>query len=230
MKKAKYVLLSVIILSLCIGAVNADDKIIFEKNSSNITNETNLNHEKMVQITNSQSGDMYFTYSTIREAGYRVKNYIEANGKLPNYVSINTQVGVLNVPMPDFLWLMARSIQDQYQNSPNISVKAYFFNVNPMNPSGDSINAQITKSQYYTLASNTVQAIDVSSKSPVSVASPYGDIQYQTLIYTFSRIMYWMHVNNSPFNNAGLPNYVTINVPSTHSMNQYVPTAPSVNF
>jgi len=130
---------------------------------------------------------MYFTYSTIMEAGYRVKNYIETNGRLPNYVSINTQIGTLNVPMPDFLWLMARSIQDQYQNSPNISVKAYFFNVNPINPSGNSINVNITKSQYYTLACNIVQAIDVSSKSPIYVASLMGTSNIKQL-YIIKRL------------------------------------------
>lgn len=40
--------------------------------------------------------------------------------------------------------------------------------------------------------------------------------------------MYWMHVNNVTYTNAGLPNYVTINVASTHSMNKYMPTAPSI--
>ena len=221
------------ILSLCINAVNAENNTSFEKNNSfaieKSLNSSNLTHENMVQIINSQSADMYFPYYTIREAGYRVRNYIENNGRLPNYVSINTQIGTLNVPMPDFLYLMAHTIQDQYENSSNTSVRAYFFNVNPTNPSGDSINADITKSQYYSIAYQTVAHISISTSTPNYIDSSYGKIQYQTLIYMFSRIMYWMHVNNSSFNNAGLPNYVTINVPSTHSMNQYIPTAPSIN-
>jgi hypothetical protein len=74
----------------------------------------------------------------IWSASKSVKNYVETNGRLPNYVTISNN----RYSMPEFMYLVSRAIvlKNSGSNS-NVTIK---LNVkNPSNPSGVSINKNI---------------------------------------------------------------------------------------
>lgn len=151
----------------------------------------------------------------IADAASRVKNFVDVNGRLPNYVTVYSQTGYYNLSMPDFLYVLAKTtinfnngiITDIYSN--------YYYN--PTSPTGVSINGQITKANYYAYAQSIVSFMDSNDRAPNYLSTSLGNMQYQTVIYMYSLILAFQ------LDNGRLPNYVTINIASSHSINNYLP-------
>lgn len=156
--------------------------------------------------------------SLIWSASKSVKNYVEAYGKLPNYVTISNN----NYSMPEFMYLVSRAIVLKYSgSSSNVAIKTGV--KNPSSPSGVSINKDIPKATYYTLAKNIYDHIAKNNQAPNYVSSNYGKIQYQTILYGFAKIGNYIGVNNK------LPTYLTLNIKSTHSLNKNLPNYTANN-
>ncbi|MCL2116248.1 MAG: putative glycoside hydrolase [Methanobrevibacter sp.] len=150
--------------------------------------------------------------SLIWAASKSVKNYVEANGKLPNYVTISNK----QYSIPDFMNLVSRAIV--LKNSGSNSNVAIKLNVkNPSKPSGVSINKNIPKATFVTLAKNIHNYIAKNNEAPNFVSSSYGKIQYQAILYGFAKVGNYIGANNK------LPAYLSLNVKSTSSLNKNLP-------
>jgi hypothetical protein len=118
--------------------------------------------------------------------------------------------------MPEFMNLVSRAIV--LKNSGSNSAVAIKSNVkNPPKPSGVSINKNIPKATYITLAKNVHAYIATNNEATNFVSSSYGKIQYQTILYGFARIGNFIGANNK------LPTSVSLNVKSTSSLNKNLP-------
>ena len=59
--------------------------------------------------------------------------------------------------------------------------------------------------------------MDSNDRAPNYLSTSLGNMQYQTVIYMYSLILAFQ------LDNGRLPNYVTINIASSHSINNYLP-------
>lgn len=162
--------------------------------------------------SNNNSTSNSLTQKLIWSASKSVKNYVETYGKLPNYVTISNK----NYSIPEFMYLVSRAIVLKYSGS-NSNVAIKFDVKNPSSPSGVSINKNIPKATYYTLAKNIYDFIVKNNQAPNYVSSSYGRIQYQTILYGVAKIGNYIGVNNK------LPNSLVLNIKSTSSLNKNIP-------
>jgi transglutaminase-like putative cysteine protease len=162
-----------------------------------------------------QTTTVTYTVSDIKNAASRVKAYIEANLKLPNYV----QMGTRQVTMPEFLKLLtAGLIQVKSGLTGSLALNSA---VTPKNPTSNVVNGNIYKSEYLTMAGSILSFTNTNRVSPNYASSSLGKIQYKSLVYMYSRIMNYYSTQNV------LPNYATMNSwPSTsNSPTTVIPAA-----
>ncbi|MGB9845223.1 pseudomurein-binding repeat-containing protein [Methanothermobacter tenebrarum] len=157
------------------------------------------------QVTSQVSSQITYTPNEVNDAATKVKNFCDANHKLPNYVTIKNE----QVTMPQFLYLLTTDVVQTSQGSaaaiPLKDVQA------PLNSNGTTRGGTLTKKEYTNLALNIKSIVDSTGRAPGNVSTSIGQIKYETLIYIFSKIMDFQKTNKR------LPNYVT--VPSTISGN-----------
>lgn len=132
--------------------------------------------------------------------------------KLPNYVTISNE----KYSMPEYMHLVSKAISYKYLKSDN-TVDIKFNAKNPNKPSGNSIKKDFSKNNYYDIAKRTYLYIEKYNGAPNYITSASGKIQYQTMIYGFSKIGNYIYVNNK------LPTFLGLNIKNSHSMNKNIP-------
>ena len=186
---------------------NTTKTINNSKNSNN-----NNNSSVKIQNTTQAAGDvtnikasgaltsvqsLTFTLYDIKNAASRVKAFIESKGKLPNYV----QMGTRQITMPEFLQLLtAGLIQVNRGSTGSITLKSV---ETALKPTQNLKNGNIYKSEYLVMAGRITAFINSNGKVPNYASSSLGKIQYESLVYMYSRIM------NYHGTNKVLPNYAT---------------------
>ena len=133
-------------------------------------------------------------------ASETVKNYYSNNDKLPGSVTI----AGTKYTMPEFLYLIC---QATYQlGSSNINPVYAIMGVKaPGSPSGDDLNAQLTKANFLKVAKTVADYIKSNNQAPNYASSAVGKIHYIELVDAFSRVLAFYKNNGNE-----LPNYVTI--------------------
>ena len=197
----------------------AQDTIIPSDNqataTSTVTSTNSTSKNSTVSKTNTQNGVLQaaagetkvsknFTVSQITDAAARVKAYVETNHKLPNYVTI----GTTQVEMPEFLKLLTAGLLQINNGTTTTSITLKDIN-SAAKPSESVKSGNITKSGYLDLAKRVNTFIDANGALPNYATSSLGKLNYQSLIYTFSKIMAFYKTNER------LPSYVTVKPWST---------------
>ena len=159
---------------------------------------TDLSGNKIALCGSTFTTSTMFTIAQIQNASASLKSYIESNNKLPNYVTI----GSSQVTMPQFLQLLVTSL---LQINSGTSTAISIGNVgSPTNSTGDSIYGNINKTEYLKIAQSIKSFIDSNGIAPNYATSSLGKIQYETLIYMFSKVVNYYGTNKA------LPNYVSV--------------------
>ena len=151
------------------------------------------------------------TIQGIIDASSTIKSYYASNKKLPDTVTAD---GV-KFTMPEFLYLMSKTIQ-QLDTSDKSDI-AYITGVSePSASSGDSIKANLYKSDYLNVANSLVDYIKSNNKAPNYVSSPLGKLSFPVITEAFSRVVAFYGTNDQ------LPNYVSIT-------SEYVPISSKIS-
>ena len=159
---------------------------------------TDLSGNKIALCGSTFTTSTMFTIAQIQNASASLKSYIESNNKLPNYVTI----GSSQVTMPQFLQLLVTSLL-QINNGTTTAMS--IGNVNsPTNSTGDSIYGNINQTEYLKIAQSIKSFIDSNGIAPNYATSSLGKVQYETLIYMFSKVVNYYGTNKA------LPNYVSV--------------------
>lgn len=167
-----------------------------------------------VKNTTTPTTTNSYTVTDIKNAASKVKAYIEKNNCLPTYVQIGTRQGT----MPEFLRLLtAGLLKVSSGSSGTIAIKSA---LPPVKPIADLKNGNINKSEYLVMAGKIISFIDSNGKAPNYASSTLGKIQYESLVYMYSRIMNYYGTNKV------LPNYVVMKPWQTTS-NQPDPSIPA---
>ena len=113
-----------------------------------------------------------------------LKNYIEKNKALPSTVT----AGGTTFSLPEFLYLMSQAIY-QIGNSKTSDIAIISGVSAPTGPSGDTINSELYKDKYLTVAKNVANFISTNKLAPNYASSTLGNIIYNELVDAFSRIL-----------------------------------------
>ncbi len=170
-------------------------------NTTNTVNKTNATNNLTKTTTVQAAGsptNTSFTSSQINGAASKVQTFVAVNHRLPNYVTI----GTYQVTMPQFLQLITANLLNINKglNVPVIlkTVKT------PANTTETVKNGTISKSEYLTLAQTIQTAISSTGTAPSYVNSSLGKINFQNLVYSFSKIL------NFQVTNLRLPNSLSV--------------------
>ena len=142
----------------------------------------------------------FMNTKTFLNASTNVKNWIEANGKLPAYVTISGK----QYNMPNYLGMASNAIASYsiYTLGNELPIS----NISdPVRPYGNNISTTITSLQYYDMAQRTSDFCVKNARAPSTVGLGNIEINYQTTIYLFSKVLNYYNKN------SGMPNYVQIN-------------------
>jgi len=177
--------------------------VIQDENTATQSNEANSSIEYLAAGSESaettiSTTQVSFSSSQINSASSTVKSFVESNNRLPAYVTIS---GV-QVSMPQFLQLITDNLLN-LGSGMGTSVVLDAVNT-PTNPSGSVKSGNIYKSEYLALAQTIKSSIDSTGAAPAYVSSSLGKIRYESLIYTFSKILNFQNTNGR------LPNYVSV--------------------
>ena len=168
---------------------------------SNMTKQAAGSASSTATVTTEKS----FTSSQINEAANRVKTYIAKYNKLPNYVIISST----QVSMPQFLQLLTTNLLNINKGiHTSVSLKLV---TNPSKPSESIKSGKLYKSDYLSVVKAVESAIEKNGVATSYANSALGKIRYETLIYSFSKILAYYKTNSR------LPNYVTVSSWSSSS-------------
>ena len=147
--------------------------------------------------TLTSTGNSY-TIAQMQDASNRVRNFIENNRRLPNFVTINNQ----QVQMSDFLHMLSTTtinLEDSHTG------RVTQYDVQAPDYSVDKVNAgNIQRPEYVELARNILNKIETTGQATPSIESSQGIISYESQIYLYSRIVAFHRTRNR------LPNFASI--------------------
>ncbi|KZX14927.1 pseudomurein-binding repeat protein [Methanobrevibacter cuticularis] len=186
-----------------------------ESTNSSVT-DTKSNENKS---TNKSSTDLFaaggssskFSKNDIVSAASELKKYVEKYGKLPDYLTISGE----KISISDFLYLLSKVIVNlNSNNNSDISLKDF---KDPASPSGTATNGNLYKANYLDLAKRIIAFMDANGQSPNYGSSSLGNIQFQTIVYGFAKIVDYFKVNKV------LPNYVSFVKATSTNLNKVLP-------
>ncbi len=151
-----------------------------------------------IPISGTSTIGTSFTISEIADAAQKVKNYIENNKKLPNYV----QIGSKQVNMAQFLHLLTTTtVNIQNKNTAPIYLNSETL---PSSSYEEMNSGNLYLAEYVDFAKRIASYMDTNNKAPEFGIVGLGKISYQSQIYLYSRVVNYYGVNGV------LPNYATM--------------------
>ncbi len=132
-----------------------------------------------------------------------VKNYTEVTTDIPGYVVVNNK----NSSSPSFLKTVSTwTIQLNSGTTTPVTISS----VNaPTGPSG-SATGTLSKSEYLTVATNVKNFIASNGRAPNYASSSLGNIRYESLVYTYSKILDFYRTNDRLPNSVSVVNVVGV--------------------
>jgi hypothetical protein len=198
------------------SSTNSSSADTSTNSTSSATNTSSTNNTTSTGTSTGGSvvsGSVSFSVVQLCDAASRVKAYVESYKVLPNYVMI----GSCQVGMPEFLRLLTVGlVQVNGGSSASVCLKDEGAALNPV----DSVKSgNVYKSEYLSLARSTVSFMDSHKVAPNYGSVSLGKIQYQSLVYMYSRIMSFYGVNKV------LPNYAAIKPWTQYTKTTTIPAA-----
>jgi hypothetical protein len=199
----------------CTVQLNLDTVSAATTNQSNVNTDVKVNAS--LTTTNSStktltgstpvktSAPVYISMSQLKVASNTVKNYIYKNRKLPTNVTIANR----QVTMPQFLELLTSGvIKIRYgtTSSPILLRTVY-----PISNINETIkNGTITKAEYVNIAKWVKIYIDKYHKLPGLVKTSRGQVNYNTLIFSYSRIISFYSTQKRLPNTVNITSWMNI--------------------
>ena len=167
-------------------------------NTSTINTTINTTVKSSSKLAAGSPSSVSFSQAQINSAAVKVTTFVQINHRLPNYVTIsNTEV-----TLPQFLQLITANLLNINKGLNTIvSLKT----VNTPSNSTDTVkNGNILKSEYLSIAQSIQTTITSTGKAPSYINSSLGKINFNNLVYTYSKILNFQNTNKR------LPTYVSV--------------------
>lgn len=141
-------------------------------------------------LSSGQAAGITVSQSELFSAASRVKSFINKNHRLPTSVT----VGDSQLSMAQYLQLVTQGFYDlNYGKSRSIVVDDVD---NPSSPKASVASGNIPKSEYVQIARSVIDYIDQNGQAPNYISSSIGSIRFDSLIFTFSKIVNFYESNN----------------------------------
>ncbi len=139
-----------------------------------------------------------FSKAQINSAAAKIETFVQINHRLPNYVTIsNTEV-----TMPQFLQLLTNNLLNINKGiNTTINLKTV---QTPSNSTETIKTGEILEAEYLKIAQSIQTSIASTGTAPSYINSSLGKINFNNLVYTFSKILNFQNNNNR------LPSYVSV--------------------
>jgi glutamine amidotransferase-like uncharacterized protein len=138
------------------------------------------------------------TLSQINKAARDVKAYIEANHKMPVYITVGGQL----FNQAQYLHLLTSDLIRVNSGSTSaVTIKSVAV---PGTATDTVKTGNILKTEYLTIANRVLSYINTYNKAPTYAVSSRGNIRFTSLIYMYSKIMAYYYTNGR------LPGYVSV--------------------
>ena len=149
---------------------------------------------KSDSIPVGQSNGTSVTLAGILNAAVNTKGFIEANGQLPNYITIDND----RYTCAQALYLFSQAIVNI--NNKNFSDIKVASASEPSRSCGTVIESTLNKTDYLDVCNRVAKFILNNELAPIYASSPVGQISYNELIDATSRILayYKEHDNTLP--------------------------------
>jgi hypothetical protein len=156
------------------------------------------------------------TQASINSAASKLQTYIKTNHKLPSSITISGQ----KITLSQFLYLLtADLLKVNAKSKSSITLKSV--NTPILTVSETFKNGNLTKTEYNSIAKKVYDYINVHNTAPITSSSSFGLIRYESLIYTYSKILGFYGTTKR------LPAYVAIQRGMVSTPTIKVTTAPS---
>ncbi len=123
-------------------------------------------------------------YTNIILCSYEVKNYVEANKKLPSTLNY----GGTTMSMAQYCYLAGQAIVN-ISNGITTGTLKFISLAEPSNPTETLASGQILATEYIDIATRLVNFCEANGQTPNYSNSSLGQMHYHTLIYMFARLL-----------------------------------------
>ena len=153
---------------------------------------------------------------SVLTASTNIKLFVEKNGQLPNFVVMGNK----KYSMEQYLYASSNYIFSAQIGALN---KAYLYDDEKQKvkksskPTPRTIKANIDMQTYSNMALRTANFISRNEKAPSVISSKYGDLQFQTAVYGFAKVLDYYKKNKV------MPKYVSLNVAKTSKLAKNMP-------
>jgi len=156
--------------------------------------------------------DEFFTIQQITKTAIEVKNFLEGNKYLPEYITVN---GVV-MNQSQFIYLITTATI--HINTDDTSLISLINANKPGTGIETLVGGSILQNEYVALANNIRNYIIANKKAPSVVSTSLGQMSYQSSMYMFCRILNQYNsikslpimVNVLPWKTSNIPIYDTI--------------------
>jgi hypothetical protein len=148
----------------------------------------------------------------VLKSSTNVKNFVEKNGQLPNFVTIAGK----KYSMEQYMYISSNVIAAESLGGLKDSTPD-FKKVKVDKPKIIPINANIYKQGYYDMNRRVANFFTKNNKAPSTVGYCCGTVQYQAHIYANAKILDWYRKNGE------MPNYVSLNLNKNSKLLTYIP-------
>jgi len=151
--------------------------------------------------------DEFFTIQQITKTAIEVKNFLEGNKYLPEYITVN---GVV-MNQSQFIYLITTATI--HLNTGDTSLISLINANKPVTGSETIAGGSILQNEYITLAKNIKNYIENNKKAPSLVSTSLGQMSYQATLYMYCRILNQNNLNHElpvfinvkPWKTANIP-------------------------
>lgn len=149
--------------------------------------------------------------SSISTSASNVQKYVDTYHRLPSTVSVNGTT----VSSAQFLYLETKDVQYVYRK---INTPVTLKNVQTASSPKESLTSNtLTQSQYIIAAYRITNYIETYNKAPNYAATSAGNIRYENLVYTYSKILSFYKTYNRLPNSVAVTSWSSILSKSTSS-------------
>lgn len=152
----------------------------------------------LLNVSDASAANSTFSQTSVISSSVSVKNYVETNNKLPSSVTVANQ----KITAAQYTYLATSTVININKGkTTSITLKSV---ENPTNPSESLKSSSLTKTEYLSIANRINSFISLNGRLPNYVSTSLGNMRYETISYSFSKILAFYKTNKR------LPNTVSV--------------------
>ncbi|NPV65475.1 MAG: hypothetical protein HPY63_08245 [Methanobacteriaceae archaeon] len=170
--------------------------INFYNTNGRLPSSVTIKNVKISTIPSTSTPQL--SYNEISSIARAITSYVSQNCGIPSKIVVNNR----NITSDDYLYAaVTTTINLNINQKISVPINNY---KSPTDPLKTTAIGTLTKTEYLQMAQSIKKFMETNKRSPDYVSTSIGKVNYQSLIYAYSRIINFYNTNGR------LPNYVTV--------------------